>query len=400
MKRQVILGIGIALLMVFGAFTNSFAENVIRFGSSLSLTGNLAGEGRSTKDGYEFYQKKINERGGLNVNGKKYKVSITYLDDESNLQSCTKLIEKLVTQEKIDFLLGPYGSGPGFAASVVSERYKKIMILPMATTSAIYERGFKYLFGIAAPPSDYLRSIIAVAAEQKPKPKTVAILWSNHRAHAAVVETLPGLCKEAGLKIIYNEKYPLSATDWGAEFSTIRNLNPDIFMFMAHLEATVTAIKQVKGANVNPNMLVCGVSVAQHEFPLSLGKDAEHIVGPTHWYRTVSFKDALFTNSLTYAKEFEKEYGYSPDYHSASATAAAEIFGLAIEKAGSIDTEKILHAFRNLDEITFWGPVSFDKNGLIKGRAMMAGQIQNGKFVIIHPHDAANAKFIYPKLKW
>jgi len=400
MKRQAILGIGIALVMAFGSLTNSFAENVIKFGSSLSLTGSLAGSGRLTKDGYSFYQKKINEKGGLNVGGKKYNVSITYLDDESNLRSSTKLVEKLITQEKIDFLLGPYGSGPSYAASVVSERYRKIMILPMACASKVYTRGFKHLFGIAAPANEYLRSIIAIAAEQKPKPKTLAVLWSNHRAHAAVLKTLPELCKEFGIEIIYNEKYPTTTTDWGSEFSAIRNLKPDIFMFLAHLGSTVTAVKQMKGSNINQKMLVCGVGVAQAEFASSLGKDAENIVGMSHWYKTQPFKDHLFKNSLTYSKEFEKEYGYAPDYHSASASAAAEIFGLAIEKAGSIDTEKVLFALKNLKTVTFWGPVDFDEKGLIKGRAMMAGQIQNNEFVIVHPHDAANAKFIYPKPKW
>jgi len=122
--------LSLAFALVFSILSppSGAQEDVIRFGASLSLTGNLAGEGKLVRDGYDFWVRHVNERGGIKVAGKSYKVEIKYYDDESNAKSAALLTEKLITEDGVKFILGPYGSGATFAASAVTENEKGVNI--------------------------------------------------------------------------------------------------------------------------------------------------------------------------------------------------------------------------------------------------------------------------------
>jgi branched-chain amino acid transport system substrate-binding protein len=111
---------GVALAILLTQSRAALAQDEVRLGCSISLTGKLTYEGKATRGGYEFYKALVNRRGGLNIGGRRYRVSIKYYDDESNVQTSTKLVEKLIAEDKVDFILGPYGSGPSFATSAQS----------------------------------------------------------------------------------------------------------------------------------------------------------------------------------------------------------------------------------------------------------------------------------------
>lgn len=398
MKRTALVLLVAALAFLWTGV--AVAEDVVRFGCAISLTGKLAHEGKLTQDGYEFYRALVNKKGGLSIGGKKYKVEIKYYDDESNVQTATKLVEKLITEDKTDILLGPYGSGPSFATSAIAEKYKRVMMLPMAASPKVYERGFKYTFGMLATTDIYLKDVFLFASEQNPKPKTVAVLWKNDLANKGIGDPIPDFCKEYGFQLLYNEKFGASATDFSSEFSVVKSLNPDIFVFLSQADQFILAVKQMKDARLNAKIIMNGIAVPQPSIIKALGKDANYLVGPTQWYRTFTYKDNLFGNSEDYAKEFKKMFGYDPEYHNVGSSAGIEALGIAMEKAGSLDVEKVRNALATMNVKTFWGNVSFDSTGKIKGRSMPVGQIQNETFVIVYPEDLAQTKLIYPKPAW
>jgi branched-chain amino acid transport system substrate-binding protein len=389
----------VAALAIFLSET-VFAQDTVRLGCSISLTGKLTYEGKATMDGYEFYKALINKKGGLSIGGKRYKVDIKYYDDESNVQTSTKLIEKLITEDKIDFILGPYGSGPSFATSAITEKYKKVMMLPMAASPEVYERGFKYMFGMLATTDIYLKDIFSLAAQQTPKPKTVAVLWKNDLANKGLSDPIPRFCKENGLDLVYNEKFAASASDFSAELTVIKAKNPDIFAFLSQLEQFIMGVKQIKDMKINAKIIMNGIAVPQPDLVKSLGKDAEYMVGPTHWYRTFKYKDDLFGDSPNYVKEFKQMFGYEPEYHNVGASAGIQVLGIALEKAGALDVEKVRNALATMNVNTFWGPIQFNEKGKIKGRKMPVGQILNGKFTLAYPPVLAEAKLVWPKPAW
>ena len=115
-------------------------DGTIKFGATMSLTGGLAAEAKTAKDGYDFIADAINKKGGIPVGKKHYEIKIVYYDDQSNANNAVQLYDKLITQDKVDFLLGPYSSGVTLATSTEAEKYKIPMVVAHAATPAIYQR--------------------------------------------------------------------------------------------------------------------------------------------------------------------------------------------------------------------------------------------------------------------
>ena len=127
------------------------AQGVIKFGAALPLTGPLATEGNKQKAGYEIWMDLVNGQGGINVGGKKMKVEIRYYDYESKTPVASKLYERLITKDKVDFLFGPFGSGATASVASLTERYEIPIMAPTASSAKLYARGYSYLFGLLVP---------------------------------------------------------------------------------------------------------------------------------------------------------------------------------------------------------------------------------------------------------
>ena len=130
---------------------------VIKIGVAISQTGAVAREGSFEKDGIDYWAALVNDAGGFDVAGEKYKVEVVYYDDQSNPETSMKLTEKLITEDKVDFLIGPYSSGIQTAAATIGEKYKIITITPLANATTIYDKGYKYIFSVLPPATKYLQ---------------------------------------------------------------------------------------------------------------------------------------------------------------------------------------------------------------------------------------------------
>ncbi|HJM42913.1 MAG TPA: ABC transporter substrate-binding protein, partial [Nitrospinota bacterium] len=136
-----------AVLVAGAAFVGDRAQaaGVIKFGAALPLTGPLATEGNKQKTGYEIWKNLVNGQGGINVGGKKMKVDIKYYDYESKTPVASKLYERLITKDKVDFLFGPFGSGATASVAALTERYQIPIMAPTASSAKLYARGYSYL---------------------------------------------------------------------------------------------------------------------------------------------------------------------------------------------------------------------------------------------------------------
>ena len=137
----------------------------IILGSAISLTGKYSQEGKNASDGYNLAVKRINEAGGVNVGGKAYKLEIKYYDDESTPARTAQLLERLIRQDGIKFVLGPYGSGPTKAAAPITEKHHIPMVEAEGASRALFTQGYKYLFAVLSTSEQYLGSAIDLAAE-------------------------------------------------------------------------------------------------------------------------------------------------------------------------------------------------------------------------------------------
>ncbi len=390
------------------AFSTAFpapalaADDTIVFGAALSATGAVAREGELTKEGYEFWKDYINSHGGLKVGGKTYNVDIKYADDESNPQTAARLVEKFVSEDKVNFILGPYGSATTATAAAVVERLKVPMVEGNGAAEKIFSQGFKYTFAVLAPGKKYLQGILEMALTLKPKPTTVAIATANDAFSVEVGEGATAYATAHGLKVVYNNKYPAATTDVSAVVSGIKAVNPDIILNGGHVDEALLLQRTFKEQNVNAKIFAYSVGPDTPDYRKTLGKDADWVFGGTQWSPTAKYAGAagFIRDSKTYAAEFSKKYGHVPDYHNAESTAACLAFQYAIEKAGSLDPLKVRDALAKLDVMSFYGILKFDDRGINMYKPMAVNQIQKGQLMTVWPVAVQNAKPMYPTPPW
>lgn len=380
--------------------TGAAADKVIKIGVAISQTGQVAREGKFEKDGIDYWKDLVNEAGGIQVGSDKYKVEVVYYDDQSSPETSMKLTEKLISEDNVDFLIGPYSSGIQTAAAAIGEKYKKVTITPLANATTIYDKGYKYIFSILPPATKYLQLLIDMAVTMDPAPKTIAIMVRDDPFGTSVAQGVKTRAEEKGLEVVYFEKFPKDVTDVSSMLSAIKALNPDILIASTLYQDAVLITKQAKDLQVCPKMLSYSVGVSIPDFPKELGADANYIFGAEWWLPNMGWKGEVITSADQFAADFEKKYGYAPSYHSAAGAAAGLVLQLAIQDAGSLDTEKVREKLLAFDHDIFWGPTSWDETGANVSGASGVIQIQEGKVVSIYPKDIEQAPPIYPMPCW
>jgi len=378
------------------------ADNTIVFGAALAATGANAREGALTKAGYDFWKDYINAHGGMKVGGKTYKVDIKYYDDESNPQTAARLVERLVSEDHVNFILGPYGSANSATAAAAVERLKVPMVEGNGAAASIFNQGYKYTFAVLAPGFKYLQGILEMARTLKPAPRTVAISTANDTFSVEVGQGAADYATAHGMQVVYQNKYPADTTDVSAVVSGIKAVNADIILNGGHLDEALLLQRTLKEQNVNAKIFGYSVGPDTPDYRKTLGKDADWVFGGTQWSPTAKYQGApgFIGDSKVYAAEFNKKYGYIPEYHNAESTAACLAFMYAIEKAGTLDPQKVRDALQNLDVVTFYGILKFDSRGINVYKPMAVNQIQNGNLMTVWPRGVQNAQPMYPTPPW
>lgn len=371
--------------------------DTIKLGAALSLTGALAREGQLTKEGYEFCASRINEKGGVKVGDKSYKIAITYRDDKSEPDTAGQLVDGF-NDEGIKLVLGPYGSSSTEAAAAVIEKNKQVMVEGAGADDKIFEKGYTQTFAVLSPATQYAASMVRAVAElAQPKPKTVVFLTADDGFSKTVTEGGEAEAEKQGIEVLATESFPEGATDVSAALTKIRGMNADLVLGSVHLEEGIAIIKQSAELGVKPAGGF-GETVAPPtpDFVETLGDSAEGVLGSTQWVPQVKGEDKYFGTAADYAKDYEAKYGRDPEYHNAEATAACLALALGLEKAGSTDTQKVRDAVAGLDEETFFGPIAFNEQGLNEAKPMSVIQIQGGKPVTVWPKEQAESELRWP----
>jgi branched-chain amino acid transport system substrate-binding protein len=404
------LVLSIALILAFaiggcsgvgGAGAGGSSSNTILFGAPISLTGSLAKEGGLTRDGYEIWKDKYNEAGGIKVGGKQYKIETKYYDDESDAQKSATLAEKLIKEDKVNFLLGPYGTSGTLQVSTVAEKNKIPMIEGNGAAESIFSQGYQYTFGVLSPARNYLAGVIDMAVAQNPKPATVAILTADDPFSVEVADATRKHAEEKGLQVVYYQKYPNAATELRAPLTEAKAKNPDFFLNSGHLQESLAIVQQSKELGFSPKGFAFSVGPSIPDFQTTLKNDANFVFGGTQWTSALKYQgDDLFKTPDAYDAQYREKFKYEPAYQSAESTACGIAFVKAIEAAGSLDPKAVRDAIAKLDLVSFYGQIKFDERGINTFKPMAVEQWQDGKRVTVWPAEVANAKVAWPTPAW
>jgi branched-chain amino acid transport system substrate-binding protein len=401
------VGLAAAALVLVGVWPASakVVGNTIVFGAALSFTGKYSTNGKHTKNGYELAKERINGRGGIHVGGKLYTIDIKYYDDESTPARGAQLAERLIVQDGIKFMLGPYSSGLTKAMAPVTEKYKIPMVEGNGASRSIFNKGYKYVFAVLSTSDYYLREAINLAAEvakkagKNPKSVKVALAIENdpfsQDIRAGVLED----AKRWGMRVVVDDKLPPELNDMSATLTKVRVKKPDVFVVSGHSKGATLAIRQLSQKKINVPMLAITHCEAAKVI-VNFGPLADYTLCAAQWAPALTYKDKWFGSAAQYAKTFEKKYGYVPPYQAAESTAAVLVYADALERANSFDTEKVRKAIAATELETFYGNIKFDKTGKNIAKPMVLRQIQNGEYKVVAPTKWATSKLIHPRPKW
>lgn len=380
-----------------GQGTEATGEPVV-IGSAISLSGSLAKEGGLAKQGYDLWLDWINAQGGIKYKGKKHPVKILYEDDTSKSDLSATLAQKLITEEKAQFLLGPYGSAATATVAVVAEKNAIPMLDANGAAESIFTKGYKYTFGVISPSSQYMKGVIDMAAAQTPRPTSVALLSADDNFSQEVSRAAEAYAPTKGMQVVFNQKYPNGSTDLTSLVSQAKTKNPDLLINSGHLAEAIAIHKAARDLKMTAKLYAYSVGPSTPDFVTALGKDAEGVVSGTQWNPDVKTKPEIYLTNAEYVAAYRKKYSTSeaPDYHVAEGTAACLALQKAIENADSVDPDKVRDALAKLDLKTFFGEIKFDAQNKNVTKPMVVEQIQGGQHNLVWPPDVAPYKPKYP----
>ena len=378
----------------------------IHLGSAISLTGKYATNGIHAKNGYEFAIQKIKENGGVKVGDKCYNFKVTYYDDESKGDRGATLAERLINQDGVQYMLGPYSSGLTKAIAPVTEKYQIPMVEAEGASRSLFNKGRKYLFAVLSTSEQYLASAVTLAAEmaeksgKEPSSVKVAVAVENDPFSLDIRAGVLDDAAKYKMQIVIDEKLPRDLSDMTAILQKVKLLNPDLLIVSGHSKGAATAVRQIGEMNVNVPMIAI-THCESADVVGNFGDVANDILCSTQWAETLSYEDPIFGSAANYEKEFKAaypEYGEKKvPYQTAQASAAVYVFKDAFERAGSLDKEKVRDAIAETDLATFYGQIKFAPEGNNIAKPMVLRQIQNGEYNVVAPSAFASHKLNWPR---
>jgi branched-chain amino acid transport system substrate-binding protein len=376
----------------------ALAQEVV-LGASVQLTGPVANTGRYYRDAYQIAIDKINAAGGAKVGGQSYKLALKLYDNQSDVNLSVRQYTQLVSQDKVNLLLGPFASNFALADSAVSEKYQVPMVQGGGASDQIFSRGFKYIFGTLAPASNYFASTIDMLRALKPAPRTVALLYADDAFDVSVAEGTRPRLKAAGLDTVMDERYSTNATDFNSLLSQIKSKGVDVVLVAGHETEILNFVRQAQSLAVSPKLYSFTVGVPSEDFRKALGKVADYAFGMTAWLPSATLKDRWFGDGQQFAREFKARFGYDPDYHAASGAADVETLVEAMQSAGSIDAKKVRDALAKVNFESLYGPIAFGAEGQIDLPQVVI-QVQDGKLVEVFGAKGFVNPAKYPMPAW
>ena len=379
----------------------------IVLGSAISLTGKYATNGIHAKNGYEHAIQKIKDAGGVMVDGKCYNFKVIYYDDESKGDRGATLAERLISQDKVQYMLGPYSSGMTKAIAPVTEKYKIPMVEAEGASRSLFNKGYKYLFAVLSTSEQYLASAVTLAAEmaekegKKASSVKVAIAVENDPFSLDIRAGVSEDAAKYGMTVVIDEKLPRDLSDMSSILTKVKLLKPDLLIVSGHSKGAATAVRQMKEQNIKVPMIAlthCEAADVTGKF----GDAANDILCSTQWAETLAYKDEMFGTASEYEMNFKKAFPEYKDkkvpYQTAQASAAVYVFKDAFERAASLDKEKVRDAISATDLQTFYGGIKFSEAGNNIAKPMVLRQIQDGKYNVVAPSEFASHKLNWPRM--
>ncbi len=407
-KRTVLAALGIIVVSGFLFVTGAFAATKIVIGNPECLSGKFSKAGEQAVGGIKATVKWVNEvYGGVKVDGKKIPLEYKLYDCESKKEVVTSLIERLITVDKVDFILAPYSSPLTLAGAPVAEKYRKLFMDHGGASDRIFQQGFKYVVQTIGPGSSYHLGTLNMVRKLDPKSNRLALIYKDAEFSRDVMKGAEKYAKKTGFNIVFQRTYPEGTADLTPILSDMKGTKPDIVLGGGHEPDGMLLARQMADLDINAKAISILVSVTLPSFYAGLKHIADGMLGPSHWEYGVTYSEKgakklglpwIGPSQDEFVRRFKEAVGkdLTPEYHSAEAGASVLALVMAVEMANSLDNDKVRAALGKLKFMSFYGGWDVDDTGLQVLHSMVDMQWQGGKRLIVWPEEAATGKPCYP----
>jgi branched-chain amino acid transport system substrate-binding protein len=379
-----------AAALAIAATGSAWAQPTIKIGAPLPMTGALSPEGQRLKQGHDLWAETVNKAGGIQVGANKIKVEMVYADYQSNTPRAVQLADKLITQDKVDYIFSPFGSGATKAVSAVTEKNEVPNIAATASSVEVFNQGHKYIFGLFTPNDSLTEPLAELAKAKLPAGARVALLARNDLFPTAMAAELEKSAKKRGFQIVYNEKYALGAMDHSGSLVQVKSARPDWLFVSGYTNDVILIRKQMQDAGLAPSLLTMVIGPSYREFTESIGPLAENVTSAVWWHPVARYAGQdIFGSTEKYVAAFRQKYGAEPDYANAVGSLAGVVLQSAIEKAGTTERKAVRDQLAKMKLTTYFGPIAFDANGMVNSYVPPVFQIQGGRSVVVYPASIA-----------
>jgi branched-chain amino acid transport system substrate-binding protein len=381
------------------------AADNIKIGATLPLTGAEARIGGFYKEGYEYAFEQQNKKGGVKVGDKTMKVDLQLLDDTSTQATAVSLADRLINSDKVNFLLGTYATNLVEAQSAAAEQNQMLYVNGGGAASAIYKRGYKWVFGLLAPVELLADSMMKWVDEQQKggklgKPAKIALLWENTSHGKDFRKGVSEFAKKSGggYEVVVDESFELNGKDFSALLGKVKAANADLFLADAHLPDYITMHRQYVTSGMCHKVVSYGARGSEKQAAEALGKkNVEYVLSAVWWSPLLGEKSKM---DKEFVDGFKAKHKREPEWYQALGYETARALFTAIEQAGTLDKAKVREKLvaMKIPSILPGGELTFPAEFGQQSHAPFVVQ-QNqpdGSAPIIAPADSATGKGVAP----
>ncbi len=387
----------LALLLLHQA---AFAQDVVRLGAVLPVTGKESKIGSAYKQATELAVKEVNDAGGVLVGGKKLKIELSLLDDTSDAAKSAQLVEQLITQTKVHAIIGGYGSQLVQAQSVVPERYGIPYISGGAGATSIYGRS-KWVFGTLSPVEhlattqmDFLQDLVSTGKLKAPLSIALITEQTEHGNDYAKGVKAYVAAHAAGWTIPVEQKFELYTADYRPLLGRVQAAKADLFMADAHLEDFISMQRTYAQMGLRNQMITYGARGADEKGRKTLGAAADYIFASGWWSDLLPYPQVKAFNA-----RYKAATGVAPEWYHALGYETVRALLVALQKAGSLEPEKIRSALAELrltDSILPGGVLTFTKTGQADLPFVVTQNKPGGKVDLVWPKESKTGEPVAP----
>jgi branched-chain amino acid transport system substrate-binding protein len=371
----------------------------VRVGAALSLSGRYAAQGEQARRGLALWVEDVNAAGGLPVRdrGARLPLELLVYDDASRPGQSAACAERLLGDDQVDLLFGPYSSALTLAMAPVAERRRKVLWNHGGATDAIGQAGFRWVVSLLSPASQYFVAVLAMVRAHAPAARRVALAYGPRGTFPrAVCAGAMAYARAHGFAVALHAPYPPTEAALPALVEAIAAHRATVVLGVGELAADVAFARQLRLRGVRAAVLGV-VAAAVTPFRQALGGMAEGFVGPSQWEAGARYQPDIGPTGAQFVARFRERFGQPPDYPAAQAYAAGLIAQACVERAGTLGDAALRAAAAALELTTFYGAFRLaPATGAQAGHQLLVVQWQEGAKRIVWPPALAEAPLRLP----